>query len=237
MIVTPSGGSTGIGFAIPSNLVRAVVGAAATGHAPKRPWLGAALQSVTPDIADALGLKTPGGVLIGDVTPNGPAAAANLKSQDLITSVDGEPVDDVGTLNYRLATLGTGGTAKLGIVRDGKLYQAIVKLEPAPESVPRDETTISGRSPVSGATVLNLSPAVADEMLYPGNPAGVIIASVSGNSPASVAGLKRGDVVVKLNNVPITTTRELARVAGQSTNFWDLIIDRGGQKLHLQFRS
>ena len=237
MIVTPSGGSTGIGFAIPSNLVRAVVGAAATGQAPKRPWLGATLQSVTPEIADAMGLKTPGGVLVADVNPGGPAAAAHLKSDDLITAVDGEPVDDVGTLNYRLATLGVGGTATLGIVRDGKQYQTTVKLEPAPETVPRAETTISGGSPVAGATVLNLSPAVAEEMLYGGAPTGVIVASVSGNSPANAAGLQRGDVIVKLNNVPIDSTRQLARVASQNTSFWDLIIERGGQKVHLQFRT
>ena len=237
MIVTPSGGSTGIGFAIPSNLVRAVVAAASTGQAPKRPWLGATLQSVTQEIADAMGLATPGGVLVSDVAPNGPAAAAHLKSKDLIMSVDGEPVGDVGTLNYRLATLGVGGTAKLGIVRDGRQYQTTIKLEAAPETVPRAEMTISGGSPVAGATVLNLSPAVADEMLYTGNPSGVIVSGVSDNSPASGAGLRRGDVIVKLNGVSIDTTRQLARVAGQNTNYWDLVIDRGGKQLRLQYRS
>ena len=237
MIVTPSGGSTGIGFAIPSNLVRTVVAAAATGHPPKRPWLGATLQSVTPDIADAMGLKTPGGVLVADVDPKGPAAAAHLKSKDLIMSIDGDPVDDVGMLNYRLATLGVGHTATLGIVRDGTQYQTTITLEAAPETVPRDETTISGNSPVAGATVLNLSPAVADEMIYTGNPTGVIVSRVTGNSPASLAGIQRGDVIAKLNGVAIDSTRELARVAGQNTSFWDLVIDRGGQQLHMQFRS
>ncbi len=237
MIVTPSGGSTGIGFAIPSNLVQAVVGAAATGHAPKRPWLGATLQNVTPEIADAMQLASPGGVLVADVSPDGPAAAAHLKTNDVITAIDGESVDDLGTLNYRLATLGVGVTATLGIVRDSKQYQTSISLQPAPETVPRGETVISGGSPVSGATVLNLSPAVADEMLYAGTPSGVIVAAVSANSPANVAGIQRSDIIVKLNGVAIGSTRELARVAGQNTGFWDLIIDRGGQKLHLQFRS
>ena len=237
MIVTPSGGSTGIGCAIPSNLVQAVVGASATGHAPKRPWLGAALQDVTPEIADAMQLASPGGVLVSDVSPDGPAAAAHLKTNDLITAIDGEAVEDLGTLNYRLATLGIGVTATLGIVRDGKQYQTTISLQPAPETVPRAETVISGGSPVAGATVLNLSPAVADEMLYTGTPSGVIVSGVSDNSPANAAGIQRGDVVVKLNGVAIDTTRELARVAGQNTSFWDLVIDRGGQKLHLQFRS
>lgn len=237
MIVTPSGGSTGIGFAIPSNLVRAVVGAVSTGHAPKRPWLGATLQSVTPEIAEAMRLATPGGVLVADVSPVGPAAAAHLKSQDLIVSVNGEAVDDVGTLNYRLATLGVGGTAKLGIVRDGRQYQTVVALEPAPETVPRAEMTIPGSSPVSGATVVNLSPAVADEMSFTGPPSGVIVTGVSDNSPAGVSGLQRGDVIVKLNGVAIDTTRQLARVVNQDTNYWDLVIDRGGTQLRLQRRS
>lgn len=236
MIVTPSGGSTGIGFAIPSNLVRAVVGAAATGQPPKRPWLGATLQSVTQDIADAIGLQAPVGVLVADVSPNGPAQAAHLKSKDVIVAINGEPVDDVGTLNYRLATLGVGGTATFEIVRDGRQYQTTVKLEAPPETVPRVELTIAGGSPVSGATVLNLSPAVADELSFTGTPSGVIVSDVSGNSPANVAGLRRGDVIVKLNGVQIDSTRQLARVANQNTNFWDLIIDRGGQQLHLQFR-
>ena len=237
MIVTPSGGSTGIGFAIPSNLVKTVVAAAATGRPPQRPWLGATLQSVTPDIADAMGLKAPVGVLVADVDPNGPAAAAHLQSKDLIKAIDGEPVDDVGTLNYRLATLGVGGNAKLTIVRGHSEYQTTIALEAPPETVPRAELTIPGGSPVSGATVLNLSPAVAAEMLYTGDPKGVIVSAVSNNSPANAAGIRRGDVIVKLNGVNIDSTRQLARVAGQNTNFWDVVIDRGGQKLHMQFRT
>ena len=236
MIVTPSGGSTGIGFAIPSNLVRAVVGAATTGHVPKRPWLGATLQSVTPDVADAMGLPAPNGVLVADVGPDGPAAAAHLKSKDVIVTIDSQSVDDLGTLNYRLATLGVGVTATLGILRDGKQYQTSISLQAAPETVARAETVISGGSPVAGATVVNLSPAVADEMLYAGTPTGVIVTGVADSSPAGTAGIQRGDVVVKLNGVAIDSTRQLALVAGQNTSFWDLVIDRGGQQLHLQVR-
>ena len=236
MIVTPSGGSTGIGFAIPSNLVRAVVGAATTGHVPKRPWLGATLQSVTPDIADAMGLPAPTGVLVADVSPDGPAAAAHLKNKDVVVAIDGQPVDDLGTLNYRLATLGVGVTATLGILRDSKQYQTSISLQAAPETVARAETLIPGGSPVGGATVVNLSPAVADEMLYSGKPTGVIVTGVADSSPADTAGIQRGDVVVKLNGVNIDSTRQLALVAGQNTGFWDLVIDRSGQQLHLQVR-
>src|SRR6476659_1660372 len=99
MIVTPSGGSTGIGFAVPSNLVRVVVGAAASGAAPKRPWLGATLQAVTPDIAEAMNLSAPRGVLVASVDPAGPAATARLKGGDVVTSIDGDAIDDPGSLN------------------------------------------------------------------------------------------------------------------------------------------
>jgi len=236
MIVTPSGGSTGIGFAIPSNLVRVIAAAAGTGHAPQRPWLGARLQAITPDIAEAMGLGVPGGALVSDVDPKGPAAAARLQSGDVITSVDGQDVDDIGTLNYRLATRGIGGTAKLGIRRSGKAYVTTINLQAAPETVPRSPVTLSGNSPLAGVTAVNLSPAVADEMLYKGKTEGVIITDVAGNSRAAMAGLQRGDVVVELNGVAIDSTRQLSRVAGQETGFWQLTIDRGGRVTRLQFR-
>jgi Do/DeqQ family serine protease len=236
MIVTPSGGSTGIGFAIPSNLVKVVAGAAASGAAPKRPWLGASLQAVTPDIADAMGLTNPSGALVANVDPNGPAAAARMKSGDLITTIDGESVEDVGTLNYRLATKGIGGAAKLGIVRDGKQYVTSINLEAAPESTPRAETKVAGDSPLSGATAVNLSPAVAEEMLYAGKPAGVIVTDVADGSRANVAGLRRGDVIVDVNGVAIDSTKQLTLVTAQNTNFWQITINRGGQVIRQQFR-
>ncbi len=236
MIVTPSGGSTGIGFAIPSNLVQIVAKAAATGAAPKRPWLGATLQEVSPDIADAMGLKAPGGVIVADVEPDGPAAAARLKSGDLITSIDGSDVEDVGTLNYRLATKGVGTEAKLGIVRDGKQYVTTISLKSAPETVPRNPTTISGNSPLAGATVVNLSPAVAEEMVFAGKPIGVIVTDVAPGSRAATAGLRPGDVIVDLNGVAIDAARTLARAAAQETSLWQVTINRGGQMIRQQFR-
>ncbi len=237
MIVTPSGKSFGVGFAIPSNLVQAVVGAVATGQARKPPWLGATVQDVTPAIADAMKLASSGGVLVTDVVLGGPAATTHLQNNDVIVSIDDNPVKNVSVLDYRLDVRGVGGTATLGIIRDGKQYQTTIKLEVAPETVPRDETTISGDLPLTGATVLNLSPAVADELGFTGKPNGVIVSSVADNTPASIAHLQRGDVIVKLNDVSINTTHQLARVAGQKAHTWDLIIDRGGKQLRVQVRS
>ena len=161
-IYSRSGGSQGIGFAIPANMVRVVVASAKSGSAGvKRPWLGAKLQEVTPEIADSLGLKRPAGALVASVASGGPAARAGIKTGDLIVSVDGTPVDDPNAFDYRFATKPLGGTAQVGLVRQGKETSVAVALQSLPDA-PLDAIAIRARSPFLGATVANLSPALAD---------------------------------------------------------------------------
>ncbi|MEX2035881.1 MAG: Do family serine endopeptidase [Xanthobacteraceae bacterium] len=236
MIVSPSGASSGIGFAIPSNLVRIVVSAAESGAAPRRPWFGAELQELTPELAATMGVDTPTGVLVAAVAEVGPAYEAGLKSGDLIVSIDGEAVDDLGAFNYRMATRPIGGTAKLGIMRDSKAYTATVALIAAPETVPRDERLIAGGSPFAGLTVLNLSPAVAEEFSYRGEFGGVIVSAVAADSNAARAGFDRGDVIAEVNQVAITSTESLATAAGDETRRWDMVVRRGGRAMQLSFR-
>src|SRR5213076_2272404 len=120
-IFSRSGGSQGIGFAIPANMVRVVVASAkGGGKAVKRPWLGARLQAVTPEIAETLGLRLPSGALVANVTPNGPAAKAGLKLSDLIVGIDGQIIDDPNAFDYRFATRPLGGAAQLDVQRAGK---------------------------------------------------------------------------------------------------------------------
>ena len=162
-IVSQTGSSVGIGLAIPANMVKIVVATAKSGGKEvKRPWLGAGLQSVTKEIAESLGLDRPAGVLVTDVTPNSPAEVAGLQHGDLITSIDQQPVVDVEDFSYRFATRPLGSTASLAVMRAGKPLTLSVKLVTAPE-LPRDPIRITGDSPFAGATVINLSPAVADE--------------------------------------------------------------------------
>ena len=112
-IYSRSGGSQGIGFAIPANMVRVVVASAKSGgKAVKRPWLGARLQAVTPEIAESLGLRLPNGALVASVVPNSPAARAGLKSSDLIIAVDGQAIEDPNAFDYRFATHPIGGTSQ-----------------------------------------------------------------------------------------------------------------------------
>jgi Do/DeqQ family serine protease len=235
MIFTRSGGSQGIGFAIPSNMVRVVVASArAGGHAVKRPWLGAKLQAVTADIADSMGLKRPAGALVANVYRDGPAAQAGLKAGDVIVSVDGQEVDDPNAFGYRFATQPLGGSAKLGLLRDGHAMTVTVALRTAPET-PRDEITIRARSPFSGATVANLSPALADELQLDNADRGVVILDVANGSYAENLGFKRGDIIVSVNDHEIESTRELDRIASSPNRSWRLVINRGGQRITAVF--
>jgi len=236
-IFTHSGDSSGIGFAIPSNMVQVVARSAQTSGHVQLPWIGAKFQAVTQDIADGLGLSRPHGALVVDVTKDSPGARAGLKSGDLVTSVDDVEVDDPSALNYRLATKGIGNKARVGVLRNGKQYVASLALEPAPETVPRDEVEIAGISPLAGAKVVNLSPAVAEELAFDDNPNGVIVESVGSGSVADDAGLARGDVVLEVNGIAIDTTRTLAKVCSQKQRYWQITIKRNGRVIRTQFRT
>jgi Do/DeqQ family serine protease len=235
-IFSRSGGSQGIGFAIPVNMVRVVVASAKSGgSAVKRPWLGAKLQDVNAEIAESLGLKRPGGALVANVSPAGPAARAGLKSGDLIVAIDGQTVDDPNAFDYRFATKPLGGSAHVGLLRNGKEMRVSVALEPAPD-VPRDERVIQARSPFLGAKVANLSPALAEELRIDAKAEGVAVIDVPDNSIAARYGFRRGDVIVMVNGEQIAMTRDLERVAGEATRTWSVTILRGGQRISAEFR-
>ena len=237
-IYSRTGDSNGIGFAIPSNMVRVVAESAKAGVAHVRlPWTGVRFQAVTADIAEGLGLATPRGALVTEVVPETPGARAGLRTGDLVVSIDGVDVVDPSAINYRLATKGIGTTATLGVVRDAKEYVAKLDLQAAPETVPRDELEIAGFSPLTGARVLNLSPAVAEEMAYRGKTEGVIVGTVADGSLADEAGLLRGDVVIEVNGVRITSTRHLAEVCADKVRYWEVVIERRGRLIRSQFRA
>jgi Do/DeqQ family serine protease len=234
-IYSRSGGSIGIGFAIPVNMVKSVVAAALHGGASvKRPWLGATLQSLTKDIADNLGIDRPTGALVVTVASVGPAAEAGLKRGDLITAVDDQNVDDAEGVGFRLAVQPLGGSAKLSILRSGHELTLPLQLAAAPEVPPRDALTIRGRSPLEGAQVMNMSPAVAEELSLGGAAQGVVVAAVTDNSTAAQVGVQKGDVVVAVNGRKIATTHDLEKACAERAQLWDLTIQRGDQTIRSQ---
>ena len=234
-IFSRSGGSQGVGFAIPANMVKVVVASAKTGgKAVARPWLGAKLQNVTADIADSMGLKRPSGALIANVAPNSPAALASLKPGDLIVSVDGQDVEDPNAFDYRFATKPLGGTARLGIVRGGREQTVTVALQIAPE-MPREEIVIRSRSPFSGVKIANLSPAVVDELQVRNADEGVVVVDVDNGSYASNLGFQRGDVIQEVNGERVTRTHDLERLSKTQNRAWRIVIVRNGQKISAVF--
>ncbi len=234
-IFSRSGGSQGIGFAIPVNMVKVVLASAKTGGTTvKRPWLGAKLQAVTPEIADSLGLKRPVGALVATVSEKSPAARGGLKTGDLIVAIDGQTVDDQNAFDYRFATKALGGSAQLGIVRAGKEAKLSVGLESAPET-PRDELVIKARSPFMGVKVANISPALADELRLVASAEGVIVLEISDGSLAQSFGFRPGDIIAAVNNEKIERTRDLERAAKETVRRWAITIVRGGQQISVTF--
>jgi Do/DeqQ family serine protease len=232
-IFSRSGGSQGIGFAIPANMVRVVVASAKSGgKAVKRPWLGARLQAVTPEIAETIGLKTPSGALVANVTPNSPAAKAGLKLSDVVVAIDGQTVDDPNAFDYRFATRPLGGTALIDVQRGGKPVKLTIALETAPDTG-RDEITITNRSPFQGAKVANISPAVADELKLDSTVEGVVVTELADDGTAASVGFQKGDVILAVNDQKITKTADLDKATRDRSRLWRIVVVRAGQQIQV----
>ncbi len=228
-IFSRTGGSLGIGFAIPADMVRAVLASVEAGRPLARPWMGAEGQAVTAELAATLELARPAGVLINRVETDGPAARAGLRVGDVVVAFDGRPVADPETLRYRLATRPLGGEAVLGVRRDGARLDLAMALEPPPEVPPRRTTLLRGRHPFAGATVANLSPALIEEIGYRGGlREGVVVLQVARGSPAARLGLEPQDVLARLNGRPVESVDRLGGILGAgSPGGWRVVIARG----------
>jgi Do/DeqQ family serine protease len=230
-IFSRSGGSQGIGFAIPANMVRVVVASARSGgKAVKRPWLGARLQAVTPEIAETLGLRRPSGALVANVVSGSPAARAGLKLSDLIVAIEGQAVDDPNAFDYRFATRPLGGVAEIDVQRAGKPVKLTIPLETAPDGG-RNEIVLTTRSPFQGAKVANISPAVADELHLDADTDGVVVEDIADGSLAANYGFQKGDIIVAVNNQKIARTSDLEKATRETSRLWRLQIIRGGQQI------
>ena len=231
-IYSRSGGNIGIGFAIPANLARRVVEGVEGGGGVKLAWIGANGQAVTSAIAESMGLARPGGVLIKDIYPGGPLANAGVKSGDVVLSVDGANVDDMQSLNYRIATHKSGDTVKVKVESGRNMRDVSVALALPPENPPRELTTIAGRNPFTGAKVENLSPAVALDLQADLLAKGVVIVSTDPNSYSGNYRFQPGDIVRSVNGAGINRVGDLTR-ALNGVQHWDLVIERGNRRLTL----
>jgi len=234
-ILSRSGGSHGIGFAIPSNLVRATIGGRhVAGGRTVRPWLGGTGQPVTQDLAHTLGLDRPRGVLLSEVYDRGPLASAGLRVGDVVLDVDGHAVDDPAGLRFRINTQSPGAYVPVRFWRKGREYGGRLPIELPPEDPPRNTATLEGRHPLDGATVANLSPALVEEMALDGGRRGVVVLDVERGSIAGRYGFRPGDIVVSVNGRDIGKVADLRRALGDGSRSWRLSVRRGGRIMNLQ---
>jgi len=233
-IFSKSGGSHGIGFAIPSNMVRLVVQSALKGEKIQRPWFGASLQPLNSDLAESIGLDRPAGAMVSSVHKNGPAQRAGLLVGDVVVSIDDKTVQDPEALQYRFVTKGVGGKATLGVYRAGKRLSATISLIAPIEDPLRDTRELKGRHPLSGSKVANLSPAVAEEIgMEDGSKQGVVVLEVARGTTAARIGLRRGDIVVGINKEDVASVEQLTLLLQLEGGGWRLSVERGGKVFNL----
>lgn len=235
-IFSRSGGSNGIGFAIPANMVRLVVDAALSDGEIKRPWFGANGQVVTSDLADALGLERPTGVLLSQLHPGGPADKSGLEHGDVVLEVDGFEVDNIQALRYRVATQKVGSKVNVTYKRDGKTRTTKAELTVPPSDPAPDERELTGSQPLSGAIVANLSPAFNDENGIDTMLEGVVVRSIRRRSSSDLLGLRSGDVVLMINETEVTSVKQLEDIVSEQQPRWELKIRRGSRELQVSVR-
>ena len=227
-IYSRSGGSVGIGFAIPANMVSAFLAAQGNGGHVNRPWIGVSGQGVTSDMAEALGLDHPTGIVVSQLYPGGPGTVAGLKQGDVILAINGKTIEDPGSLRFRLATIPIGSQATLTILRNHQQIELPIQLVAAPESPPAEKTLLKGQQPLAGATVANLSPALADQLQLDSDWRGVVIVEIKRGTTAFRFGLAPADIITAVNGQPVATVSEL-QTALLSADHWEISLKRDGE--------
>ena len=230
-IFSQDGGSQGIGFAIPVRMAAAIIRSVEMEGRIVRPWFGATGQSLTPQLAEALSLERPAGVVIETVIEGSPAQAAGIRRGDVVKAIDGEAVEGVDALRFGIATIPLGERASLSILRDGEMLDIDFTASPPPEVPPRNSTVMVGQNPFAGARVANLSPAVAEELgLSVQNFSGVAVLDVAGASPARRFGFTTGDIIESVNGRDIATIVDLKQALAETAERrWSIAIRRNGR--------
>ncbi|MEZ5896097.1 MAG: Do family serine endopeptidase [Parvularculaceae bacterium] len=226
-IFSRSGGSNGIGFAIPARLVQQVIAGASHGGSLARPWVGATTETVTSDLSKALNLDRPVGAIVSEVYAAGPLAKAGVKAGDVVIEIGGEPVFDAETLRYRVGIQEPGEKAEVVYMRDGKRLTGEMVFALAPDRPAKDERELSGQHPLNGVTIANLSPRFAEALGV--NPLlnGVVVTEVAERSYAWRSRLRRGFRILSVNGVKVTSTTELQREVEKAATRWEIEVDRG----------
>lgn len=229
-----SGGNQGIGFAVPSNLARTVMEEILKNGKVTRAYLGIFPQDVTPAIAKAFGVKDPGGVLVGDVSPNSPAQAAGLQRGDIILEVNGKPMTDSNQLRMTISMMQPGSEARLKVVHGGSQRELTIKLHELPtEQAENDHESGDQQRDSTGVEVANLTPEIAQQLNLPPTTTGVVVKRVNPTSPLADSGLREGDVVQEVNHQPVKNVSDFYNAMHKDATNPLLLVNRGGRTLFI----
>jgi serine protease Do len=232
-IYSQTGGSVGIGFATPSNIVARIVATGEGGGRIVRPWLGISMQRVTADLAAGLNLPRPAGLIVKEVYATGPGEKAGFRRNDVIVGMRNLPIDDEASLRFRLATLAVGEVVPVKVIRGGREVMLQVVLAAPPEDPPRERSQLDGRQPLSGATVVNMSAAVADEMGLVEWRNGVAVVEIQPGSYAARF-LRPGDMVTAINGQEVKSVADLKKRLPAGVQ--SVSVGREGMVSTIQFR-
>ncbi|MEM7679527.1 MAG: Do family serine endopeptidase [Pseudomonadota bacterium] len=242
-IYSRSGGSMGIGFAVPSEMVASVIAAEGAGQSGKdgiiRPWLGVSAQALTSDIAESLGLKGTNGALIKDLHTASPLKKSGVKVGDIVLSVNEREIRSPSEMKFRMATVPLGGQATVQVQRKGKIQSFKVKAIAPPDIPPRNETELKGQHYLSGATIANMNPAVAVELGYSGgsldDEQGVVVTNAPRGTPAYRI-LNEGDIILKINDNEIETVEDVRKAVSKLKSGFSIVIKSNGQTRQIILR-
>ncbi|MGR3760701.1 trypsin-like peptidase domain-containing protein [Roseobacteraceae bacterium NS-SX3] len=234
-ILSRSGGSNGIGFAIPANLVREFVKQAREGAEEfQRPWAGMTGQPVDADLAASLGMDLPEGMVISELHPESPFAKAGFQTGDVITEVDGLRVNSPAEMVFRMSVAGLGGVSEVTRLRGGSSETVEVKMFAAPDSPPADPLQLNDRSPFPGLTVARINPQSIVRLQLPLTAKGVVVTDPG--PYASRAGIQPGDVLAAINGQAVAAPEDVPALLAQSSGWMRLDLMRRGQRVSLRLR-
>ncbi len=235
ILAANSGGNQGIGFAVPVNLARQVMDAIVTHGQVTRSYLGVSVQDVTPGIAKAIGLNSPSGALVGEVSPGSPAQKIGVQSGDVITEINGTPIVESNQLKMIVSMMNPSQTARLKVFRNGQTadYTATVSAMPGQKTERAGNTNAEPDTALQGVAVEELDAQTAKQLNLPASTSGVVVTEVDPSSQAAASGLRQGDVIQSVNRQPVTNAQDFSRAVRKSNGESLLLVNREGHKLFL----
>ena len=232
-IYSKSGGSVGIGFAIPSNMVRSVLRGITTHGRIIRPWVGIEGQPVNTEIANSMGLKRPIGMLINNVYPKSPADKAGIRVGDVILKLNGREINDQEGLEFRIATKAVGDRVLLKTIHRGNERDIELVIIAPPFNPKPNRTDLNGLHPLQGVTVANLSPGLLDELGITSMQRGVIILKLIRGRVANRLGFRFGDIILEINGFEVNSVARLKELVSYDSDTWKVLIKRRNEILSL----